>query len=87
MTGTTGAAWNDPVRGGEITQSQVSAGADVVFHAAGGTGIGVLQAAADAGILGIGVDSNQNGLAARVGAHLHAQACGRCCCRRLHRCA
>ena len=62
MTGTTGAAWNDPVRGGEITQSQVSAGADVVFHAAGGTGIGVLQAAADAGILGIGVDSNQNGL-------------------------
>ncbi len=62
MTGTTGAAWNDPVRGGEITQSHVSAGADVVFHAAGGTGIGVLQAAADAGILGIGVDSNQNGL-------------------------
>ncbi len=62
MTGTTGAAWNDPVRGGEITQSHVSGGADVVFHAAGGTGIGVLQAAADAGILGIGVDSNQNGL-------------------------
>lgn len=62
MTGTTGAAWNDPVRGGEITQSQISEGADVVFHAAGGTGIGVLQAAADAGILGIGVDSNQNGL-------------------------
>lgn len=62
MTGTTGAAWNDPVRGGEITQSQISGGADVVFHAAGGTGIGVLQAAADAGVLGIGVDSNQNGL-------------------------
>ncbi|MEM1284423.1 MAG: BMP family ABC transporter substrate-binding protein [Pseudomonadota bacterium] len=62
MTGTTGAAWNDPVRGGEITQSHISAGADVVFHAAGGTGIGVLQAAADAGVLGIGVDSNQNGL-------------------------
>jgi basic membrane protein A len=32
----------------------------VVYHAAGGTGIGVLQAAADAGALGIGVDSNQN---------------------------
>jgi basic membrane protein A len=80
MTGTTGAAWNDPVRGGEITQSHVSAGADVVFHAAGGTGIGVLQAAADAGILGIGVDSNQNGLAAGLGSDLHAQACGRCCC-------
>ena len=35
-------------------------GADVVYHAAGGTGIGVLQAAADAGKLGIGVDSDQN---------------------------
>jgi basic membrane protein A len=34
----------------------------VVYHAAGGTGRGVLQAAADAGKLGIGVDSNQNGL-------------------------
>ncbi|WP_078708953.1 BMP family lipoprotein [Consotaella salsifontis] len=62
MTGTTGAAWNDPVRGGELTKSQIDQGADVVFHAAGGTGIGVLQAAADAGKYGIGVDSNQNGL-------------------------
>ncbi len=60
MTGTTGAAWNDPVRGGELAKSQIDRGADVVFHAAGGTGIGVLQAAADAGVLGIGVDSNQN---------------------------
>lgn len=60
MTGTTGAAWNDPVRGGELTKSQVAEGADVVYHAAGGTGRGVLQAAADTGILGIGVDSNQN---------------------------
>jgi basic membrane protein A len=60
MTGTTGAAWNDPVRGGELAKSQIDRGADVVYHAAGGTGIGVLQAAADAGKLGIGVDSNQN---------------------------
>ena len=37
-------------------------GADVIYAAAGGTGVGVLQAAADAGKLGIGVDSNQNGL-------------------------
>ena len=37
-------------------------GAEVVYHAAGGTGLGVLQAAADAGKLGIGVDSNQNHL-------------------------
>lgn len=60
MTGTTGAAWNDPVKGGELAKSQIDRGADVIYHAAGGTGIGVLQAAADAGVLGIGVDSNQN---------------------------
>lgn len=60
MTGTTGAAWNDPVKGGELTMAQIEAGADVIYHAAGGTGRGVLQAAADAGKLGIGVDSNQN---------------------------
>ncbi|MFD1695509.1 BMP family lipoprotein [Roseibium aestuarii] len=62
MTGDTGAAWNDPVKGGELAKSQFDKGADVVYHAAGGTGIGVLQAAHDAGKLGIGVDSNQNGL-------------------------
>jgi basic membrane protein A len=62
MTGTTGAAWADPVKGGELTKSQIAQGADVVYQAAGGTGFGVLQAAADAGILGIGVDSNQNPL-------------------------
>ncbi len=60
MTGTTPTAWNDPVRGAELTRSQISQGSDVVFAAAGGTGIGVLQAAADADILSIGVDSNQN---------------------------
>ncbi len=61
-TGTDPSAWNDPVKGGEITKSQISQGADVVYHAAGGTGVGVLQAAADGGALGIGVDSNQNGM-------------------------
>ncbi|MEL6801592.1 MAG: BMP family ABC transporter substrate-binding protein [Pseudomonadota bacterium] len=60
MTGTTPAAWNDPVKGGELTKAQISQGADVVYAAAGGTGVGVLQAAADEGILSIGVDSNQN---------------------------
>ncbi|WP_220748603.1 MULTISPECIES: BMP family protein [Jannaschia] len=60
MTGTTPTAWNDPVKGAELTRSQISQGSDVVFAAAGGTGIGVLQAAADADILSIGVDSNQN---------------------------
>jgi basic membrane protein A len=60
MTGTTPAAWNDPVKGGELAKAQVSQGADVIYAAAGGTGVGVLQAAADEGILSIGVDSNQN---------------------------
>lgn len=60
MTGTTPTAWNDPVKGAELTRSQVSQGSDVVYAAAGGTGIGVLQAAADSDILSIGVDSNQN---------------------------
>jgi basic membrane protein A len=45
-----------------LAKSQFDRGADVVYHAAGGTGVGVLQAAADAGKLGIGVDSNQNAL-------------------------
>lgn len=62
MTGTTPAAWNDPVKGAELAKAQKSQGADVIYAAAGGTGIGVLQAAADEGILSIGVDSNQNHL-------------------------
>jgi basic membrane protein A len=48
------------VKGSELTRAQISQGADVVFAAAGGTGVGVLQTAADENILSIGVDSNQN---------------------------
>ncbi|WP_425305376.1 BMP family lipoprotein [Chthonobacter albigriseus] len=62
MTGTTGAAWNDPVRGGELAKSQIDQGADVIYAAAGATGLGVLQTATDNGKLSIGVDSNQNHL-------------------------
>lgn len=62
MTGTTPEAWNNQTKGAEITKSQIDQGSDVVFQAAGGTGIAVLQTAADSGILGIGVDSNQNGM-------------------------
>ncbi len=62
MTGTTPAAWNDPTRGAELAKAQFASGVDVVFAAAGGTGIGVYQAAKDAGKLAIGVDSNQNHL-------------------------
>ena len=62
MTGTTPQAWVDPVRGGELAKAQIAQGADVVWAAAGTTGLGVMQAAVDAGKLTIGVDSNQNGL-------------------------
>ena len=60
MTGTTPAAWNDPARGAELAKAQFAGGVDVIFAAAGGTGIGVYQSAKDAGKLAIGVDSNQN---------------------------
>ena len=60
MTGTTPTAWNDPARGAELARSQFATGVDVIFAAAGGTGLGVYQAAKDAGRLAIGVDSNQN---------------------------
>jgi basic membrane protein A and related proteins len=62
MTGTTPAAWSDPGRGAELAKGQFERGADVVFAAAGTTGLGVLQAAKDMGKLSIGVDSNQNNL-------------------------
>lgn len=60
MTGSTPAAFNDPARGSELAKSQISKGADVIFAAAGGTGIGVYQAAKDESVYAIGVDSNQN---------------------------
>jgi basic membrane protein A len=60
MTGTTPAAWNDPGRGAELAKGQFDRGVDVVYAAAGSTGIGILQAAKDRGKYGIGVDSNQN---------------------------
>ena len=60
MVGTTGSAWNNPVRGGQLAQTQMDQGADVVFAAAGNTGRGVLAAMAKAKKYGIGVDSNQN---------------------------
>jgi basic membrane protein A len=60
MTGTTPSAWNDPGRGGELAKAQFDGGVDVVYAAAGNTGLGVYQAAADAHKFAIGVDSNQN---------------------------
>ncbi|MFZ6691208.1 BMP family lipoprotein [Undibacterium sp. SXout20W] len=60
MVGTTTAAWNDPAKGGELARAQMERGVDVIFAAAGGSGMGTLQAVKEKGKLGIGVDSNQN---------------------------
>lgn len=60
MAGTTSAAWNDPVKGAELAKGQMDQNADVMYVAAGVTGIGALQAIADAHKLSIGVDANQN---------------------------
>ncbi|WP_033136923.1 BMP family lipoprotein [Aeromonas finlandensis] len=60
MIGSTPAAFADPAKAGELTKAQFSKGADVVYAAAGGSGLGVYQAAKDGGKLAIGVDSNQN---------------------------
>ncbi len=61
MVGTTHAdAWGNPTKAAELAKSQFSLGADVTFAAAGGSGLGALQAAKDEGKLAIGVDSNQN---------------------------
>jgi basic membrane protein A len=62
MAGNTLAAWVDPARGTELARGQFDRGADVIFAAAGTTGLGALQAAKDRGKLAIGVDSNQNHL-------------------------
>lgn len=62
MAGTTPAAWNDPIKGAELANAQFDRGVDVIFQAAGGTGLGVLQAAADSGKLAVGSEFNQNGL-------------------------
>ena len=62
MMGTTNADWTDPAHGAELAKTQVAQGGDVIVAAACTTGRGVLQAADDLNILGIGVVSNQNDL-------------------------
>jgi len=61
--GTTPSAWNDPIKASEMARSQYSRGADIIFSAAGPSGLGSIQAAKDSGKLAIGVDSNQNHVA------------------------
>ena len=58
--------FGDPVQGKANAKSQITQGADVVFHAAGGTGVGVIEAAKENKIFAIGCDSNQDDLAKGV---------------------
>jgi basic membrane protein A len=51
--------FNDPAKGQIVAQGMYDAGADIVYHAAGGSGQGVFQAAAASGQRAIGVDSDQ----------------------------
>ncbi|MFD2090286.1 BMP family lipoprotein [Blastococcus deserti] len=51
--------FNDPARGQILAQGMYDAGADIVYHAAGGSGLGVFQAAAASNGRAIGVDSDQ----------------------------
>jgi basic membrane protein A len=65
--GVTDAAWNNPGKGKELALAQISKGADVIFTAAGNSGLGAFDAVEQAGKQNgrathfvIGVDSNQN---------------------------
>lgn len=60
MLGTESTAWDDPFSALLLAREQIDAGADVLFAAAGASGLGVYQAAEDAGVYAIGVDANQN---------------------------
>ena len=51
--------FGDPAKGKTAAEGMFDGGADIVYHAAGGSGLGVFQAAKAAGGLGIGVDSDQ----------------------------
>jgi len=67
--GVTDSAWNNPGKGKELALSQINNGADVIFTAAGNSGLGAFDAveqygrnaSGEANKFVIGVDSNQNG--------------------------
>jgi basic membrane protein A len=60
--GINGSAWANPTRGKELALAQYGRGVDVIFHAAGASGMGVFDAAEEKKTYVIGVDSNQNGV-------------------------
>jgi basic membrane protein A len=51
--------FTDPAKCKNVASSQISAKADILFQVAGGCGLGVLQAAGQAGVYSIGVDADQ----------------------------
>ena len=51
--------FTDPAKCKTVAQSQINAGADVLFQVAGGCGLGVLQAAGQASVYSVGVDADQ----------------------------
>jgi basic membrane protein A len=57
--GTTPDAFRDPVKGKALAIGEITAGADVLYHAAGTTGHGVFEASRDMGAWAVGVDSDQ----------------------------
>ena len=66
--------FGDPAKGKQIAGSMFDRGADIVYHVAGGTGAGVIEAAKDAKRYAIGVDTDQDGEAPRLRADEHDQA-------------
>ena len=60
FVGVTSEAWNNPAKGKELAVSQYEGGVDIIFAAAGASGLGVFDAAEDKKKFAIGVDANQD---------------------------
>jgi basic membrane protein A len=58
--GNTPEAFRNPAKGKELALKQIGQDADVIYHASGGTGAGVISAAASKQVYAIGVDSDQS---------------------------
>ena len=56
-------SFGDPAKGEQMANAMFDDGADIVYQVAGGTGIGIIQAAKARGHYAIGVDNDQDGLA------------------------
>ncbi len=59
----TSGSFTDQAKGKEAALAMIEKGADIVFHAAGLTGLGAIQAAKEQGVAAIGVDVDQNNVA------------------------